>query len=65
PTLPTEWRRVDVEWTTPSGVRTVPMQWYGEYLWRADVPADIDAAATYRVCAVDAAGNETCAAPTR
>ncbi|HUF47777.1 MAG TPA: VCBS repeat-containing protein [Vicinamibacterales bacterium] len=63
PTLPTEWRRVDVEWTTPSGVRTVPMQWYGEYLWRADVPADIPPDTPFRVCAADAAGHETCAGP--
>jgi hypothetical protein len=37
----------------------VPMQWYGEHLWRADVPA----AGEVRVCATDAAGNETCSDP--
>jgi len=52
-----------VEWTTARGVREVPMRWYGEYLWRADWPADVDAAASYRVCAADAAGNTACAAP--
>ena len=63
PSLPTEWTRVAVEWTTASGVREGPMRWYGEYLWRADWPADVDAAASYRVCATDAAGNSACAAP--
>jgi hypothetical protein len=61
PTLPTEWQRVVVEWTSGGNPIVVPMQWYGEYLWRAAVPADIDASATFRVCATDAAGNQTCA----
>jgi hypothetical protein len=60
PTLPFEWRRVDVEWTTPNGPVTVPMRWYGEYLWRADVPAGIPADAPFKVCAADAAGNDAC-----
>lgn len=34
----------------------VQMQWYGEYLWRAPFESE----AEYQVCAVDAAGNETC-----
>jgi hypothetical protein len=62
PTLPFEWRRVDVEWTTPNGVVTVPMRWYGEYLWRAELPAGVGAEAPFTVCATDAAGNATCAA---
>ena len=64
PTLSHEWRRVDVQWTTPSGPVVTPMQWYGEYLWRAAVPEGVPADAGYRVCAVDAAGNEGCAAGT-
>jgi len=63
PSLATEWTRVNVEWTTPSGRREAPMQWYGEYLWRADWPSDIARAATYRVCATDAAGNSACGVP--
>jgi FG-GAP-like repeat len=59
PTLATEWRRVEVRWTTPAGVGATPLAWYGEYLWRALVPAN---ASGLRVCAVDAAGNETCRA---
>ena len=60
PSLATEWKKVVVEWTTPAGVREVAMRWYGEYLWRAQWPANIDRAATYRVCATDAAGNSSC-----
>jgi hypothetical protein len=63
PSLPTEWRRVVVEWTSSAGRREAPMRWYGEYLWRADWPADIVPAATYRVCATDRAGNAACAEP--
>jgi hypothetical protein len=63
PTLPFEWKRVDAEWWTPSGPRTVPMRWYGEYLWRAEWPADVPAGSSVRVCATDAAGHSACAAP--
>ncbi len=59
PTLPTEWRRVEVRWTSPAGAGTTPLVWYGEYLWRAVVPKN---AGGLRVCAVDAAGNESCRA---
>ncbi|MBY0490370.1 MAG: VCBS repeat-containing protein [Gemmatimonadaceae bacterium] len=59
PTLPTEWRRVEIRYTTGSGAGATPLSWYGEYLWRALVPGT---AADLRVCAVDAAGNETCRA---
>ena len=60
PSLATEWKRVVVEWTTPAGTREVAMRWYGENLWRAEWPSNIDRAATYRVCATDAAGNSSC-----
>lgn len=62
PSLPFEWRRVAVEWTTPSGTRDVPMHWYGEYLWRAEWPTDVPTSTAYRVCATDAAGLTTCSA---
>jgi hypothetical protein len=62
PTLPFEWQRVVVEWPG-AGSRVVPMRWYGEYLWRADWPADVPANATFRVCATDAAGNSACSTP--
>ena len=63
PSLPTEWKRVAVEWTTPAGTREAPMRWYGEYLWRVEWPTGVDRAAAYRVCATDAAGNSSCADP--
>jgi hypothetical protein len=64
PLLSTELQRVDAEWMTSSGPITVPMRWYGEYLWRADAPEGVTDGAV-RVCAVDAAGNQACAAPAR
>ena len=60
PGLPSEWRRVAVEWPTASGTREVAMRWYGEYLWRAEWPTDIPRAASFRVCATDAAKNTAC-----
>ncbi|MGQ0735921.1 MAG: FG-GAP repeat domain-containing protein [Acidobacteriota bacterium] len=65
PSLPTEWRRVSVQWSDARGEREAPMRWYGEYLWRAVWPADIPATTPYRVCATDAAGNAACGAPVR
>jgi hypothetical protein len=38
----------------------VPMRWYGEYLWRADLPAA--GTFTYQVCATDLAGTRACSA---
>ncbi len=63
PSLPFEWKRVVVEWQTPQGAQGSPMQWYGEYLWRAPWPADIPPATPYRVCATDIAGNNACSTP--
>ena len=63
PSLRFEWKQVVTEWTLPAGPRAMPMRWYGEYLWRAEWPADIPAGTTYRVCATDAAGNRACATP--
>lgn len=62
PSLPFEWRRVMVEWTTAAGPRQAPLAWYGEYLWRAPWPPDVPKETPYRVCATDAAGNATCVA---
>jgi uncharacterized protein (TIGR03382 family) len=39
----------------------IPMQWYGEYLWVADLPAaPFD---FYQVCATDRRGNKGCSQP--
>jgi hypothetical protein len=60
PTVPHDWQSIVARWTTADGqTGEMPMEWYGEYLWRA-TPEDVPADATYQVCAVDAAGNEAC-----
>ena len=55
PNMAHDWRLVEVRWDGGS----MPMQWYGENLFRASVtlPADAD---EVQVCAVDVSGNETC-----
>jgi hypothetical protein len=60
PTLPTEWRSVEVRYAGGGGERSAPMRWYGEYLWRATVAGGAE---SVQVCATDAAGNEACAGP--
>lgn len=57
PTFPTEWSSVDVRWVVGGDQASTAMWWYGEYLWRATVPVG---ASEIEICAVDAAGNETC-----
>lgn len=52
PSLAAEWESVDVTWESEDGEGTVPMRWYGEYLWRARIPLDarpsvIDARAVF------------------
>ena len=47
-----DWQQVVVE----GDGHMIPMQWYGEYLWRANVPESGDC----RICATDAAGNQQC-----
>jgi hypothetical protein len=61
PSLPFEWKRVVVEIGADGATRDVPMQWYGEYLWRATWPAGVPVTAPFRVCATDASGNTSCA----
>ena len=60
-----ELRDVTVTWTSARGPESTPLTWYGEYLWRAAMPAGFAEATPFRVCATDAAGNRGCAAPTR
>lgn len=54
PQRPHELRSVEARWADGSA----EMKWYGETLWRADVPEGIEA---FEICATDAAGNEGCA----
>jgi hypothetical protein len=63
PSLDTEWKQVTVEWTSSAGAQRTPMRWYGEYLWRAQMPAGFAATTGYRICATDAAGNAQCQFP--
>jgi hypothetical protein len=61
--MPHDWRSVVLRWTTDGQTRQTPMQWYGEYLWRATIDEPPAGDFSYKVCATDAAGNETCASP--
>jgi len=63
PTMPHDWRSVTLRWADAGSDAEIPMTWYGEYLWFADKPARGLPDASYRVCAVDAAGNERCSEP--
>lgn len=58
PSLDTEWREVVVRYQIMDSDHAAPMAWYGEYLWRAVIPAEAESP---EVCATDAAGNATCA----
>ncbi len=60
PSLPTEWKRVVVEWASAAGPQVTAMRWYGEYLWAAEMPAGFSAGMPFRVCAADASANATC-----
>jgi hypothetical protein len=53
PNMPHDWTSVTVRWS--DGQRD--LTWYGENLFRATVPGSAE---DVEVCAVDAAGNETC-----
>ncbi|HXT71967.1 MAG TPA: VCBS repeat-containing protein [Vicinamibacterales bacterium] len=58
PLLPGELKEVYVEAQAGGKPLRVPMKWYGEYLWRAELSAG---ATSVQVCATDAAGNRACA----
>ncbi len=40
PSLAAEWESVEVTWESEDREGTVPMRWYGEYLWRARIPLE-------------------------
>jgi hypothetical protein len=63
PTMPHDWLSVVLRWTADGQTEEVPMQWYGEYLWRGTIDEPPAGAFTYEVCATDAAGNEACSSP--
>ncbi len=60
PTMTHDWTQVTLNWQAEGGqLHQVPMQWYGEYLWRAGFPMPASRV-SYQVCASDAAGNSAC-----
>jgi hypothetical protein len=63
PTMPHDWRSVELRWTTDGQNQQTPMQWYGEYLWRGTIDEPPTGDFSYEVCATDAAGNKACASP--
>ena len=63
PTMPHDWRRVELRWSAGGQTHEKPMQWYGEYLWSAKIDNPPDEELSYEVCATDAAGNQACASP--
>lgn len=63
PTMPHDWQSVTLRWIESGTDREVPMTWYGEYLWFAEIPGQSVDATSPRVCAVDAAGNQSCSEP--
>ncbi|MFN3242251.1 MAG: FG-GAP repeat domain-containing protein [Planctomycetota bacterium] len=63
PCMPHDWTRVDLLVRDGQQERRLPLQWYGEYLWRAEVPAARLADLTLVVEATDAAGNLGRSAP--
>ena len=60
PTMPHDWQSVMLRWNANGSTQTVPMQWYGEYLWRATVEKAPSGQASYQVCATDVAANQAC-----
>ena len=59
PCMPHDWRRVVLQVTRGERTETVPLLWYGEYLWRARFDATAAGPVTLVVEATDAAGNTT------
>ena len=58
PCMPHDWRHVQLRVVQGGSERVVPLQWYGEYLWRAAVPMPTAGEVTVQLEAMDAAGNE-------
>jgi hypothetical protein len=60
PTMPHDWQSVLLKWTAGDASGEAPMQWYGEYLWRAVLEQAPLGMLSYQVCATDTAGNQAC-----
>ncbi len=55
PSMPQDWQSVLLK----VNEKEVPMVWYGEYLWKAEISKPADNVAI-EICATDAANNQTC-----
>ena len=55
--MPHDWRDVRLLVDESGVLRSLPLRWYGEYLWRCEIPARRLADLTLTVVATDAAGN--------
>ena len=59
PEKPFDFQNVWIESSSPNAaIEPIPLTWYGEHLWQAQVPAEVLESA--RLCATDTAGNQTC-----
>jgi hypothetical protein len=58
-----DFQRVTLRIEQGGTTRELPLEWYGELLWRARVAAPAAGKLTARVEAVDAAGNASVGAP--
>jgi hypothetical protein len=63
--MPQDWQSVLLRWTVGDKTVDVPMQWYGEYLWRGVIDQPPAGALDYQVCATDAVGNQACSEPVK
>ena len=61
PLLAGELREAYVEWQVNGKTTRSDLRWYGEYLWRVEMPAQFTTGTPFKVCATDAAGNAACA----
>ena len=63
PCQPHDWRQVVLRVARAGRSADVPMQWYGEYLWRAPFDTTVAGPVTLQVVATDAAGNTASSPP--
>jgi hypothetical protein len=61
PLLANELREAYVEWQMNGKTNRSDLRWYGEYLWRVEMPSEFASGTPFKVCATDAAGNRACA----
>ena len=59
PSMPHDWQKVVLHVDDGTNKTSMPMQWYGEYLWRATSKATKGSNLQLSIEAVDAAGNVT------